>query len=558
MAGSQDFRSYPMKNLLLSLSFAATTALMASPASATVYYFAECQTGAAAGCVAGNDSNAGTSAAAPWRSISKLQTAFNAGKPGDQFLLAKGGAWTAVAMQLFNSNGGNASAMYANPMIIDGYTASWGSTAKPILTTTTSGANTFDFTRGGAAVANGGYTIRNLSLQGSNVADVGVRLFNGVSRVVLDGLTINGYTSGTTCTELADPATVPSYITIRNSTYTNNKAFAIGMWGCPNITAESNTLDNNGFRSPMMDHPVYISGSSQGRTVTNVVIRNNRLTNNSLTSGMCQSTIIVAHDLASDWTIEGNYIYQAPGTSGPGCWGIAVSPGNGGFTEGMDRLAVRGNTIANVGNTAIELASCRSCTVENNVLVWEKATNADGIRFHAPVTSPALVGTALSVRNNSIYFASGSTDSRGVVVNDQGTGHVIVSNLVDYAGGTNLSCFDTNLSNGSFSGWNNNLCFNAGWTPKYSTRAAFTSATGFDANSLSTDPKLAAVPSLSNAFSMALTAASPAINAGSTLLSSTIDKLLGSRNAPDIGAFEYNAGTTDLVAPSPPQSVTVR
>lgn len=544
-----------MKNLMFKLSLLALSAFGFSQAHATTYYISDCQSGAASGCVAGNDSNTGTSPSTPWRSTSKLASAFNAGKPGDQFLLAKGGSWTGVNMTLLNTNGGNASAMFTNPMIIDGYTASWGSAAKPILTAS-SGLTVFNFTKSADPVANGGYTIRNLSLQGAGVAEAGVRLTQGVSYVVIENLAVNGFNMGTMCGGYLLASSDPNHITVRNSTYTNNGGVGIGMWGCPNLLIEGNTLDNNGYTRPMMDHPMYISGSDKGRNTNNVVIRNNKFTNNAVTNGTCQAAVIVGHDLASDWVIEGNYIYQAPGTAGGGCWGIQMSPGNGGYTEGMDRLAIRGNTLVNVGNSGINIAACRTCTIENNVLVWERAMSGNGIYFGAPTYSPAYTGTALTVRNNSMYFANAS-DVSGIVINDQGTGHTLVSNLISFASGTAARCFDSNLAAGAFTAWNNNLCTGGSWSSKYSTRALLTSAIGFDVNSLSVDPKLVAVPSLSNGYSMALTSTSPAINVGNQSLSSSIDRLGIARTTPDIGAYEYTSATAST-PPAPPQNVTVK
>src|SRR2546427_4904473 len=123
-----------MKKLIAGLGLMAAMGCMSAPASATVYYIADCQAGAASGCVAGNDSNTGTSASTPWRTTGKLQSAFNVARPGDQFLLAKGGAWSGVNMTLYNTNGGNAAAMFDNPIVVDSYTPPWGAgTAKPIL-----------------------------------------------------------------------------------------------------------------------------------------------------------------------------------------------------------------------------------------------------------------------------------------------------------------------------------------------------------------------------------------------------------------------------------------
>ena len=42
--------------------------MLAGSAHATTYYVSDCGSGAALGCVAGNDANVGSSAAAPWKS----------------------------------------------------------------------------------------------------------------------------------------------------------------------------------------------------------------------------------------------------------------------------------------------------------------------------------------------------------------------------------------------------------------------------------------------------------------------------------------------------------
>ena len=164
------------------------------------------------------------------------------------------------------------------------------------------------------------------------------------------------------------------------------------------------------------------------------------------------------------------------------------------------------------------------------------------------------------MRNNSVYFAKSNDASRGVVVNDQGSNHVIASNLIYFGAGSQAgaACMESNLSTGAFSGWDNNLCYGTSWTSQYATRAAFTSATGFDANGVSADPKFAAVPSLSNNFSLALASGSPAINTGSTSLSSAIDRLSLSRSAPDIGAFEFAASGSTNAPPAPPTNVVVQ
>ena len=111
--------------------------LVCGYANATVYYFADCGVGHDGACVAGSDAASNTSAT-PWQTASKFQTTYNAAQPGDQLLLAKGAAWDAFSVILYNTYGGTSSsnllALKANPIVIGSYTPAWGAgTAKPRL-----------------------------------------------------------------------------------------------------------------------------------------------------------------------------------------------------------------------------------------------------------------------------------------------------------------------------------------------------------------------------------------------------------------------------------------
>jgi parallel beta-helix repeat protein len=498
------------------------------------------------------------SPSAPWQTAAKLQAVFNAALPGDQILLAQCGAWNAVQTTLHNSysatDATHLSAMIANPIAIDSYRPSWCQNGvKPVLRGgSTVGDQVMNFTAGASGSKDGGYIVRNLSFQGQGLLNTGaIGLLFFPTYVVFDNITVNNFGGGgITCGGLAAYG-YPDHITIINSTVTNVAKIGIGAWGCTNVLVQNNMLDNNGFDNVIdpvnRNHSIYISGngSDTGLVATGIVIRGNTLTNNSILNGKCEAAVIVGHDIAADWLIENNLILQAPGTNGGGCWGIAMAPGNGGYLEGMDRLTIRGNKLVNVGNVGIELAACRDCLVENNALVWTSADSGGitgAIRFHHAVTSPAYTGTRLTVRNNSIYFNQSGDVTNGISITGDGTGHTVVSNLIYYGAGANVSafCFETNLTTSAFPAWDNNSCYHfTNWSSSLATLGGWNAGTGFDAHSISADPRIA-IPASGNNFSPALTTGSPAIDAGNAALSSLTDILGATRVSPDIGAYEFS------------------
>lgn len=107
----------------LCLAFAGLL-LLAMPARATTSYIA----------AAGNDSNSGTSSAAPWQTIAKVNAATFS--PGDSILFHRGDAWYGSSL-VFPSSGTSGS-----PITIGAY----GSGANPVI-------------KGSTALATGGYTL---------------------------------------------------------------------------------------------------------------------------------------------------------------------------------------------------------------------------------------------------------------------------------------------------------------------------------------------------------------------------------------------------------------
>lgn len=502
-------------------NFVASVAL---PPSVT-YYFSDCQAGAHAGCVAGNNANAGTSAAAPKRNLSGFNV--NALPAGAALLFARGGVWSDFRVMLKNLNVNS-----SQPLVFDAYTPAWGGTAAPWFKVAQFVG--FEFGHFNDTDNDGGYTLRNLKLDGemNGNSPWGLWLRDQVHHVTVENLEITRFAIGVHSSGGALPGV--SSLTIRNSNIHHNSEH--GMLGNANdMLIEGNTIADNNMDGGGFEHGIYLGG--QGH---NGIIRNNTFTNNSAPNGVCTGGNLTVHGQWDGLVIEGNTITQAASLGG--CYGISVTDGYA-SVEYFRNLVIRGNTIVNLGGCSICIDSAPNVLVENNVIVnplWGGIT-IPGLGAGAGDDAPS----AATIRNNSIYFTQ--AEAAGVAIalrSNSGSSNRVVSNLVYFGANShsNHRCFEeTGPSN--FTAFNNNLCHHAGgngrWSSTHATLAA-AQAAGFDTNGSSANP-LITVPTSGNGWSMALQAGSPAINAGHATLSSTTDKLGMARSIPDIGAYEYGA-----------------
>jgi len=529
---------------ILKTGLAAVAIALSASASATVYYVSDCQAGAAAGCVPGNDANAGTSIDAPWRTIAKAQTVIEALKGGDEMRFARGAAFTNAKLKIINPN-----SRAATPLIFDSYKPTWGAgTQKPIFMAPT-GTNALQFEDSGNADHDEGYVIRNLDLRGSG-SSTGIFIYNDADYITLDSLDVSNFSVGVNCSESNPPANAASnarneYITLRNSNISNN--IDIGyLGGCYNVLIENNRFDNNGFNPGALlnrNHNIYISSEGE-----NVVIRGNKSTRSAVGAGLCQGVPIVVHGVQKGLVIENNYIDESAGAH-PGCYGIQVATGYGSVAESFRGTIIRGNKVINVGGIGIAVGSCPDCVIENNFIVREAPGIFIGIAMPdgTPTGGDAL-DTNLTVRNNSIYAASPAYGSAGIRVETYGATHKVVSNLIYFgAGASNSTCFSTKgLTLAGFTAFDNNLCYTAGsgtYSTGYATLAA-AQAAGFDKNGSNKDPMLQAIPSLANGYAMKAKDGSPLLQAGNAVYS--------------VISGVVNIGAYDRTPPSPPPSVTIK
>jgi len=497
----------------------------APPPQGPAHYFSDCQSGAEAACVPGNNANPGTSASAPKQNLSGFDV--NSLPAGAQVLFARGGAWTEFRVVLRNLN-----ATPTAPIVFDSYTPSWGGSAAPWLKATTSGPAGFEFGTWQDLENDGGYLVRNLKLDGQGVSDWGLWLRDNLRHVTVENVEITGFEIGVH-TQSGAPHGVTSF-TLRASFIHHNSS--MGMLGsATDMVVENNTFADNNFSGSAFNHAIYLGG--HGR---NGVVRGNSFTNNSVNAGECTGGNLTVHGQWDGLVIEGNTITQA--ASAGGCYGISINSAYA-SAEWFRNLVVRGNTIVNLGNCSICITSAPGVVIENNVVVNTQA------RYHAGILLPDRepgagddVDGGAVIRNNSIYLAQPSAGEGISSGSGSGSNVQVVSNLIYFGAAANNShrCF-AHRALAHYTAFDNNLCHHAGangsWSASFGTLAAAGSA-GFDSHGQSADPLFVALPSAANSWSDQLQATSPALNAGHTTLSSTTDRLGATRSLPDIGSRE--------------------
>ncbi len=515
--------------------------LFASSAWATDYYYSDCQAGAAAGCIAGDNANLGTSPASPKRTPpSNLSL-----QPGDRMLFARGGSWTNAGITI----GSNQTP--TNPAVIEAYTPGWcvqSCTALMPKLKASPGSTIISFSNGGVnAVHKDGLTIRNLELYSDPASPgrAGISVYNDANHVLIENVHVHDLDYGFMCYGYTNQpgATDGSsdYLTIRNSRFERNSRQGLASFGSPGNTCnhlliENNTMDGNGFGGWGVTHSI------QFANVNDVVMRGNTITNNGRLGGNgCVSAGILFAGTSSRVLIENNTIQEAAPAQA-NCSGISVGPvANDRQVDALTDFVIRGNKVVDVGGNGISQTGCLRCVIENNVIVWSQGSSMTrkGIAVKAGTagSDPDASGGLATIRNNSVYVTGANRDARGYVVSETGAGHVFVSNAAyfDAASVASATCFDyTSKVASDFAAADYNAC--------YGVNGAMlnNNAAGFDAHSISTDPLLSAVPSAGNAWLIQFKAGSPAINAGHRTQSAAKDITGRVRDMqPDIGAYEF-------------------
>ena len=514
------------------------------PNAGTIYYACDCGTGADTDCVAGDDGNAGTSPDAPWQTWEYARTQFANLEPGDSIAFCRGGG--------FDNDGTagtrwvNGQCLADNPCVVRDYEPPWasGDEARPRINAL-AGQHGFALEDGGNSNHEEGYTFLNLDLRGSGDGN-GFFIYNDIDDVLICNVAIDGFSIGVHAAG-SNPADAGSdarneRINVLNSSITNNPGQG-WLGACNGCGVDYTYFDNNGSAQAVYNHNIYFSGAS-GEVAVGMHAIGNELNRSAIVGGECAGVSFVVHGEHDGLLIENNLVREDVDAAGGGCWGIAVDTGYGGDPEQFRNIVIRGNRVVNVGNVAIGLDACEDCVVENNVIIQEQSFGARGIAVpDRDREADDLPMTGVTVRNNSIYFGPDASGT-GIYLGGEGTGHVLVSNAVYYAGTNDgWNCLDLDLALSSYDAVDNNLCYfpnapGGEWMNGVGTLADWQSSSSLDASSVVTDPGF--VSTTGPDFDLSPESdTSPLVDSGHPTLSSNTDLTGTDRDdSPDIGAYE--------------------
>lgn len=436
----------------------------------TTYHVCDCQEGAVAGCVAGSDSNAGTSKGAPWQSWSKAMATFKTMRGGDTIALCRGGAWSDVpgTCSNFAGNGAGQNVTILNANCSAERTCDWrdydpapvfSASAKPLVRPA-DGVELFAFGRsrfnrnGYTARPVAGFRVFNLDLAArGNGRSRAFFVYGKTEDLEVCGMTIrdgfeNAYAAQTTSTI--------KRVNFHHNRVTNNP-YGIGpirATSCAEDCAfEGNYMDLNGGPTNR-DHSIYVGstpdpagqfpGQLCGTLGCYIRAQRTRITGNEIhrsahgPGNACKGVAIVVHEPHDDLVIENNLIHELPGTATPSCFGIQLSSG-GNAPGSHERAVIRGNRIYSVGDKGIAISECSDCLVENNLVVGGLTDTAivypEEAYTRGPGSTPSRHGT---VRNNTAFAPPGNDTMRGgIKVNfpsptsvSEGAGYVAANNAV--------------------------------------------------------------------------------------------------------------------------------
>ncbi|MBL0163933.1 MAG: right-handed parallel beta-helix repeat-containing protein [Xanthomonadales bacterium] len=525
---------------------------LAASANAANYYACDCASGADAQCQVGNDNANGTSPASAWRTYDRAQDAFGDLAAGDHLSFCRGGVFPIAG----DTRWTNSNCTAAQNCFVGAYIPAWasGDEARPRITQTNGHA--FEFIDGGEPDHEEGYRFSDLDLRCSACSGeaYGFVLYNDIDDVRLERLRISGFSIGVylggsnSCNGNPQCDANNERLSLIESDILDNPGQ--GFLGSGNDLLIADNLFSGNGGANNRDHNIYISES--GGQTNRIRILRNELYRSSMGSGStCLGTSLVVHGYTSDLLIEGNLVHEDIGGAGQGCWGISLTAGGTDEAEGFPRAIVRGNTIRNVGNTAIALSSCVDCIIENNIIEHEQPFEITGI------SAPALghdgndlMMTHLTVRNNSIYTTA-NQDSLGIKVGGEGTQHVIVSNAIQATNTSGLfACLSLNLPTNAYAAVNNNVCgYVAGggreWEEGSGSLSAWSMASGFDLASLALAPGFAS-PGAPTHDLRAANIGAAMVDAGHLTLSAPREFFGNLRGAsPDAGAHDF--GSNDVI-----------
>lgn len=312
-------------------------------------------------------------------------------------------------------------------------------------------------------------------------------------------------------------------ITITGNNFTNNVRDAY-FGGGPNAELSQNYMADNGGGN-LLDHSVYLSGHPDS---SHMSVSGNYITGQ--IGNACRGVVIVVHGQVLDLSINNNVLEIDPAASTPGCYGISLDHGGYTYYGDFSGAIISSNTLANTGGVGIALSQCANCVVQNNLIRFETGGSYGvvGGSLIARTTYPDVVNNNNKIVNNTIWFGptSSSGITAGIQVRNEGTGHVVANNTVNYTS-TNagnydgVNCFAYPLATAAYTFINNNHCYSATatykWEKALGTLAEWTASSGFDSASVINNPHPTFVNTTTAPYDFHPDTGSPLLGAGTPL-----------------------------------------
>lgn len=554
----------------------AQAACLADPEPVTnILYYCDCQNqglagGASAACVAGSNSNAGTSKSLPKQTWATALSRFNSMAAGNAVALCDGGAWSVTGFVATKNTNCSAS----NRCVMRDYTPPWGTQIRggdgiPIVKDSGSSGYILYFVGQQTPITHDeGYLVENIDFEGGGGGD-GALLARGITDVTFCNVTFNNFSNGW---ELANSdgnaspinTTVSrnARVTFQGCHFTNNPSE--GALGCAeDLHVNYNFWDHNS--SSGLSHHMYftqctdhVPGNSNifAEAIyypTGEQFIGNVLTNAHSTGvSQCTQSMLTMHGGNNGAIIGGNSFVNASGEVGGGCFGIDINNGDP-YIERFDNLSITGNTLVGFGNAGIRVNSCPSCSVTNNLLIGFAASGVTPVMIasgQSGLDAGEPGNSAILFESNTLYLATGITGATGIYVGDEGnngTGYVLANNAFRTVSSSN-TFMQLPISGSSYAAYSV-IDYNAAsqatgtptWVSGVGNYSAWNTATGRDGHSKTTDPMFTSPGTSGYDFRPAT--GSPIIAAGNLTYTPTTDFNGVTRpNPPAIGAFEP-AGT---------------
>lgn len=516
------------------------------PATGTRYYVCDCASGADADCVAGADSNNGTSPSTPKRSWDTVKSLWRSLPAGGTVGLCKGGKW-AVNDSAWTGAWLNTACTPGSPCTLRDYTPPWasGNEDRPHLSASGNVAP-ISLT---SDTASDGYRFLNLLLRNttSTGAGTGFGAWGNVNDIEVCNTVIDSFSFGAYLMHNGAGSSGQRQH-FRGNRFLNNCTDA-ALVQTRDSDWDGNYFDNNGHAacgsynlydtSGGTTHTWYFDGDSAAvgpvRFINNEIHRSSVHPNQQLCVG--NAVAILTGDTANvgGVLVENNY-FDTPKFAN--CSTQFFAGGSWGVTN--HNVVVRNNYIEVHEGNAIAFSQAPNALVENNVIV-STGTGAGWWDNEALISVPHKTdGPATSggtVRNNTIYIAgtTGNRDGRvaiSVAKASTATGYNVTGNAIYVApGGAIQGCFRVgDASRLAF--MDNNVCSGpATWVQHEANGtsyglAAWRTFSGRDASSSATAPTWVggALPGLD----LTPAAGSSLVGAGSTATTCTVRGVVGS------------------------------